>query len=57
MIFVAAALLLVGNALVQHPATTLISFGVTLLGWPVYLLWFRSGARARNDSSGSMESQ
>ena len=56
MIFVTAALLLVGNALVQHPATTLISFGVTLLGWPVYLLWFRSSVRARHDRSGAVES-
>lgn len=46
VIFIAAAILLVGNALVQHPATTLISFGVTLLGWPVYRLWFRRGAGA-----------
>lgn len=57
LIFILAAILLVANALVQHPATTLTSFGVTLLGWPVYLLWFRSDARARNDAVGAMESQ
>ncbi len=41
LLFLLASILLIGNALIEHPLTTLLSFGVTLLGIPVYLLWSR----------------
>lgn len=37
--FVAASLAVLGNITVQHPGSTLASFGFTLLGIPVYLAW------------------
>jgi amino acid transporter len=48
-VFVVSGVLLVGNALVQHPAQTLVSFGVTLLGWPIYEVAF--GRRGSADPS------
>ena len=39
ILFVVSGVLLVVNALVQHPTSTLVSFGVTALGWPIYHLW------------------
>ncbi len=41
LLFLLASVLLIGNALVEHPSTTLLSFTITLLGIPVYLLWRR----------------
>ena len=41
LVFVAGGVLIVGNALIQRPTSTLVSFGVTLLGWPVYHAWSR----------------
>ena len=41
LVFVAGGILIVGNALIQRPASTLVSFAVTLLGWPVYQVWSR----------------
>jgi hypothetical protein len=29
------------NALVEHPETTLLSIGITLLGVPVFFVWQR----------------
>jgi amino acid transporter len=39
-VFVAAAIYLVVNALITDPKWTSITFGVVLLGLPVYYLWF-----------------
>ena len=39
-VFVAAAIYLVVNALLTEPKWTSITFGVVLLGLPVYYLWF-----------------
>ncbi|HEY9428109.1 MAG TPA: amino acid permease [Gemmatimonadaceae bacterium] len=36
--FVAASLAVLGNIVVQHPGSTLASFGFTLLGIPVYMV-------------------
>jgi len=40
-VFIAAALYLVVNALISDPVWTSITFGVVLLGLPVYYIWFR----------------
>jgi amino acid transporter len=40
-VFIAAAIYLVVNALITDPVWTSITFGVVLLGLPVYYLWFR----------------
>jgi APA family basic amino acid/polyamine antiporter len=39
-VFIAAALYLVVNALISDPVWTSITFGVVLLGLPVYYIWF-----------------
>ena len=39
-VFIAAAIYLVVNALLTQPLWTSITFGVVLLGLPVYYLWF-----------------
>ena len=39
-VFIAAAIYLVVNALITEPKWTSITFGVVLLGLPVYYLWF-----------------
>jgi basic amino acid/polyamine antiporter, APA family len=41
LLFILASVLLIGNALAEHPVTTLFSFGISALGLPVYLLWRR----------------
>jgi amino acid transporter len=41
-VFIAAALYLVINALISDPLWTSITFGVVLLGLPVYYFWFRT---------------
>jgi APA family basic amino acid/polyamine antiporter len=41
-VFIAAALYLVINALISDPLWTSITFGVVLLGLPVYYIWFRA---------------
>ena len=43
-VFIAAALYLVVNALINDPKWTSITFGVVLLGLPVYYLFFRTSA-------------
>jgi basic amino acid/polyamine antiporter, APA family len=43
LVFIAGTLLVVGTALMEHPVTTLVGVGLTLLGVPIYLL--RSGKR------------
>ncbi len=40
-VFIAAAIYLVVNALITDPLWTSITFGVVLLGLPVYYVWFR----------------
>ncbi len=45
-VFIAAAIYLVVNALMNEPKWTSITFGVVLLGLPVYYLWF-SGRRLK----------
>lgn len=44
-VFIAAALYLVVNALINDPKWTSITFGVVLLGLPVYYLWFDKGSK------------
>jgi APA family basic amino acid/polyamine antiporter len=39
-VFIAAAIYLVGNALITDPVWTSITFAVVLLGLPVYYVWF-----------------
>ena len=41
-VFIAAAIYLVVNALITDPKWTSITFGVVLLGLPVYYLWFNT---------------
>ena len=43
-VFIAAAIYLVVNALISDPLWTSITFGVVLLGLPVYYIWFRRTA-------------
>jgi len=43
-VFIIAALYLVVNALISDPMWTSITFGVVLLGLPVYYVWFRTSA-------------
>lgn len=43
-LFMAASLAMLGNALVRQPLSTLFSFGVILVGVPVFFLWRRVGA-------------
>lgn len=45
LVFVMGGILIVGNALSQRPVPTLVSFAVTLLGWPVYHVWSRYRTR------------
>jgi basic amino acid/polyamine antiporter, APA family len=45
-VFIAAAIYLVVNALITDPKWTSITFGVVLLGLPVYYVWFSRSARA-----------
>jgi APA family basic amino acid/polyamine antiporter len=42
--FFVGVLVIVTSALVQHPVTTLVGIGLTLLGLPVYLIGRRMGA-------------
>ena len=44
-LFVAVTLALTGNIAVQHPVSTLASFGYRVLGVPVYYAW-RAARRA-----------
>lgn len=50
-VFIAAALYLVINALISDPVWTSITFGVVLLGLPVYYVWFDSSAPSRDRRS------
>jgi amino acid transporter len=51
LIFMLASLAMLVNALVRQPGTTLISFGIIVIGVPVYYLWRslggQRGARTR----------
>ena len=46
-VFIAAALYLVVNALISDPLWTSVTFGVVLLGLPVYYIWFRAQPSAK----------
>ena len=48
-VFIAAAIYLVVNALITDPKWTSITFGVVLLGLPVYYLWFNT--KVQHDGS------
>ena len=45
IVFILAGVLLVGNALLRHPASTLAVFGATLAGWPVHYYWLKRARR------------
>ncbi len=44
LLFVSASLLILANALREHPGPTGLAFGIILLGVPVYLWWTRGRA-------------
>jgi amino acid transporter len=52
IVFVVSGILLVANALIQHPLSTSVSFAVTLLGWPAFTLWSRHGRGRAGAPSG-----
>ncbi len=43
LVFLAASVAMLGNAVAQEPSQTLFGFGIILLGVPVYYLWKRRG--------------
>lgn len=45
VLFVVAALIILGNALLEHPGPTGLAFIGILLGIPVYLIWLRRSRR------------
>jgi basic amino acid/polyamine antiporter, APA family len=45
LVFLTASVMLVASLMVEHPRSTLVSFGFTLLGIPVYLGWRAAGQR------------
>jgi basic amino acid/polyamine antiporter, APA family len=45
LVFIGGMLLVVTTALVEHPVTTLVGIGLTLLGVPIYLAWRTAGRR------------
>ncbi len=47
VVFLVGTLGVLGSALVEHPGSTLLSVGLTLLGIPVYLGWKRSAYKER----------
>jgi basic amino acid/polyamine antiporter, APA family len=48
LIFISGTLLVVGTALVEHPTTTLVGVGLTLLGVPLYFLSRATGGAHRS---------
>jgi basic amino acid/polyamine antiporter, APA family len=42
IVFLVASILMLGNSVIEQPVSTLINFGIILLGIPVYLFWTRS---------------
>jgi basic amino acid/polyamine antiporter, APA family len=42
IVFLIASILMLGNSVIEQPVSTLINFGIILLGIPVYLFWTRS---------------
>jgi APA family basic amino acid/polyamine antiporter len=46
LVFLLASALMLGNSLVQQPASTLLDFGIILIGIPVYAVWLRFRSRA-----------
>jgi hypothetical protein len=54
VLFVAAALFIAGNALVNQFWNSMAGLGIILLGIPAYLFWERGSSRGSSDgSSGS----
>ena len=45
VLFVVAAFIILGNALLEHPGPTGLAFIGILLGIPVYLIWLRRSRR------------
>ena len=41
IVFLVASILMLGNSVIEQPVSTLINFGIILLGIPVYLFWTR----------------
>lgn len=41
LVFLLASILMLGNSLLETPGSTMLNFGIILLGIPVYLLWTR----------------
>jgi APA family basic amino acid/polyamine antiporter len=48
ILFLVVSAGLIGNALVRHPGSTLLSFAITLLGVPVYFAWRRFAVPIRD---------
>ncbi|HEX6559089.1 MAG TPA: amino acid permease, partial [Longimicrobiales bacterium] len=44
VVFLIASLLMLGNSLVENPGSTMLDFGIILIGIPVYLIWSRMRA-------------
>lgn len=45
IVFLLASVLMLGNSLIEQPRSTLLDFGIILIGIPVYAVWTRSRAR------------
>jgi len=43
-VFLLASVLMLGNSLIKEPRSTMLDFGIILLGIPVYLIWSRMRA-------------
>ncbi|MGQ0561480.1 MAG: APC family permease [Gemmatimonadota bacterium] len=41
IVFLLASVLLLGNSLIEQPSSTLLDFGIILIGIPVYMIWTR----------------
>ena len=53
LLFVLAALAIVGNTIVEQPARAAVGLGVAALGVPVFYLWRLMAGRAAPDESGA----
>lgn len=45
LVFLVASVLMLGNSLIKQPTSTLLDFGIILIGIPVYAIWSRSRSR------------
>jgi basic amino acid/polyamine antiporter, APA family len=48
IVFLVASILMLGNSVLEQPVSTLINFGIILLGIPVFMLW----TRGRGETNG-----